>query len=72
MSKCWERSDIGDKIFDLIIQLDITQREFSKKIGVRDSIVSMWISGQREPRIASVIKICQVFDVSADWILGIK
>lgn len=72
MSKCWKRSDIGDKIFDLIIKLDITQKEFSKKIGVRDSIVSMWISGQREPRIASVIKICQVFDVSADWILGIK
>ena len=69
MSKCWGPSDIGDRIFALIIELDISQREFSKKLGVRDSIVSMWISGQREPRIATVIKICKVFNVSADWLL---
>lgn len=63
---------VGERINDLIRERNISQREFAKKLGVRDSIVSMWIWGTREPRVATVIRICETFDVSADWLLCLE
>ncbi len=51
----------------------ISQLEAAKKIGVSPSTWSLWESGDRVPRSASQLhKLCNLFDVSADWLLGIN
>lgn len=59
----------GAKIEILIHNLGITEREFAKRLGVRESTVSQWIYNTREPRLSTAVKICEVFDISADWLL---
>lgn len=61
---------IGDKILELIENNNLTQREFAKTMGVYPSTVSQWISQEREPRISTIVKICENYNVSADWLLG--
>ena len=60
---------IGEKIEDLIIDLGISKQDFAKKLEVRQSTVSNWLADTREPRVGTVIRICKIFNVSADWIL---
>ena len=58
-------------LIKILNKFDITQREFAHRLGVRPSLVTYWISGQRKPQVDTVIKICKTFDVSADWLLGL-
>lgn len=62
---------VGNKILELIVKKKITQNDFAKAMQVYPSTVSQWISGTREPRLATIYKICELYDVSADWLLGI-
>ena len=63
---------IGQRIQQLITDEGINQSEMGRRLGgVRPSIISYWINGDREPRSATIIRICEEFDVSADWLLGL-
>ena len=63
---------VRERIMQLLINKDLTETEFARKIGVRTSTVSMWLSGDRNPNIYMVVRICKAFHVSADWLLGLE
>lgn len=48
-----------------------SQRAFASKLGVSQSTVGMWESGQREPNFKTTEKIANYFNVSTDYLLGI-
>lgn len=48
------------------------QLEFSKRTGYAPSTVSAWCTGVRMPNSFALLNICQEFNVSADWLLGLK
>ena len=56
----------------LLEQNNITQKELSLKIGVRDVTVSRYFSGQRIPRTDVIVSIANYFKVSTDYLLGIS
>ena len=64
--------EIKDMILKLMIKHDMTQTDFAHRMGVRPSLVTYWVSGQRKPQVDTVKKMCKVFNVSADWLLGMK
>ena len=45
---------------------------FSEKVGIPHATLSRYLSGEREPKLSFVLKICEYFNVSLDWILGIN
>lgn len=60
-----------EKLKDLINDHDITQEQLAKIIGVHRKQVGRWINGQSEMGIEKLKKICEYFQVSADYILDL-
>lgn len=51
---------------------NMTQIEMSKALGVDTSTYSLYESGKREPNIDKIRKICNILNVSSDFILETK
>lgn len=49
-----------------------TQAEFAASIGVHLNSFSAWLRGERYPSCEAIAKICTVYCVSADWLLGLS
>tara|TARA_Y100000992_G_scaffold220353_1_gene152675 strand:+ start:467 stop:1231 length:765 start_codon:yes stop_codon:yes gene_type:complete len=46
-----------------------TQEKFSKKIGIKRSLVGAYEEGRSDPRLNNLLKMCEVFKISLDNIL---
>ena len=62
---------LGDRIKRLRLSEGLTQEEFGKIIGVVKSTVSLYEANKSTPDDEIKTKICQHFNVSADYLLGI-
>ena len=63
---------IGTRINTLLADKGMKQKDLAKELGVTDNTVSYYASGERTPNIEQLIKICEIFDVSSDYILGLS
>ncbi len=63
--------NFGEKIKEFRISLGLTQKELAQKIGQTQSTIFYWEKNINEPSISSLKKLCEVFDVSADYLLGL-
>ena len=48
----------------------LSQREVAAKLGVSQALLSHYENGAREPKLEFVVKACDYFNVTADYILG--
>lgn len=48
----------------------LSQSELGEHIGVSGPAVSKWEIMKAEPDINAILKLCDLFDVSADYLLG--
>lgn len=62
----------GKRIRDLRKENNLTQKELANLIKVDFRTVSFWETERFEPNIEQIIKLCDVFDASADYIIGRK
>lgn len=63
--------DTGAKIKQKRLELGMSQREFSKKVGYTDhSIVTRIESGQVDLPLSKLKKISEILDVSVPWLMG--
>ncbi len=71
---CYTKSMLGfgEKIKELRISNGWTQKELASKIEQAQSTIVYWEQNKQEPNISSLKKLCQLFDVSADYLLEIK
>lgn len=53
-------------------QKGLTQEEVAEKIHVARGVISEWESGKRNPGLLSIYKLCQLFDMTLDELLGIE
>lgn len=51
---------------------DKTQGELAKQLGVSQSTVAMWESGQSKPRADMLIKLSRILNCTTDELLGIE
>ena len=42
---------------------------FARKLGVSYAVLRKWIRGQSEPTVDIIKRICNVYHLSADWLL---
>ena len=61
---------VGSKIKELRKQSGMTQAELAGKLGISSSAVGMYEQGRREPDNDTMLRLCDVFDISADDLLG--
>ena len=65
-------TEIGDKIKELRLENGLSQAKFGEILLVSQDTVSLWEKGKAIPNTEYVISICKTFDISADYLLGIK
>lgn len=62
-------AEMGKRIRELRLQHGWSQTELGKRIGVNKSVISFYELGTRFPTYDNLLRICDVFNVSADYIL---
>ncbi len=50
----------------------MTQLQFGKVLSVSQDTVSLWEKGKSQPSAQYIIILAQTFNVSADYLLGLK
>lgn len=63
--------EYGEKLRNLLDQYDMTQRDLSKALHLTDGAVGNYVSGRRLPRYEITVQIAKMFNVTADYLLGI-
>jgi len=48
----------------------LSQRQVASSLGVSQALLSHYENGAREPRLEFVVKACDYYNVTADYILG--
>ena len=64
------KSYVSGKIKELRKNSGMTQSELAKKLGISPSAVGMYEQGRREPDSEMLLRLCEVFSVSTDTLLG--
>ncbi len=59
------------RMIDVRIDHDESQRELAAAIGYHQVQIARYETGQNTPPIAYLVKFCQHYHVSADYILGL-
>ena len=63
-------SDFSRSLSLLRQEKGISQRETAKDLGISLALLSHYENGVREPGLAFVVKACDYYGVSADFLLG--
>ena len=64
--------EIQKRLREAIMQSGISQKELADKLGINPSTVSKYMRLDKYPSLDTFANICEVLDVSADEILGLK
>ena len=62
---------IGDRIKELRKEKNFSQSQLARRIGVSQKAVDCWELGTNEPKASYIVKLAELFEVSADFLLGI-
>lgn len=61
---------MSDRINLLLAQRKMNHADLASAIGVSRQAVQKWASGASEPKGTNLIKICQFFEVTTEWMQG--
>ena len=67
-----ELDGFARRLKELRTCLDMTQSSFAEKIGVTAAALSSYENGQINPSTGVAIRIAQMFNVSVDWLCGLR
>lgn len=65
------RLTFGEKLRNLREEKELNQTELGKMLGMTQRKLSYIECGKCEPSIDDIISICNYFQISADYLLGI-
>ena len=63
---------LGKRLKELRVEKNLSQNALAEIIETNNSSVCDWECGRTEPSLDTVIKLCEFFDVTADYLLGIS
>ena len=63
---------IGERLAEIRQFNGDTQAMLAKKLGYSKDAVSSWEQGRVPPKEPTLIKICQMYKVSSDYLLGLS
>lgn len=65
-------STFSMRLRELRMDKQMSMKQLAVAIGTTDAAISNWENGINEPKISYVIRLCEFFNVSADYLLGIE
>ncbi len=67
-----ELKDIQKRLREEIKNSHLSQKEIAEKLGINPSTISKYLRLDKFPAIETFANLCEILDVSADDILGLK
>ncbi len=64
--------EIRFKIKELRKEKNLTQKELAKLLNKSETGYASWEQGLSEPSVNDLILLCKIFEVSADYLLGLE
>lgn len=64
--------EIGKKIKELRKDLGLTQKQLAKMLNKSETGFASWEQGLSEPSVHDLRMLCVIFQVSADYLLGLE
>ena len=61
---------ISERIFERLVELHMTQKQFSEETGILQSTISEWKSKGTNPTSEKIMIICEVLGVTPEWLLS--
>lgn len=61
----------NERLRELRIDNDLTQKAVAEKIGIRCNVYQRYEYGESKMTVEILEKICNIYGVSADYILGL-
>ncbi len=62
----------GVRLRDLRLEKRMTQQQLADKTGMAKGTISAYEQGKKYPSVEVLIKLCNTFQVSADYLLGLS
>ncbi len=66
------KKEIGNRISYLLNKNGISQKELADRINISESVVSRYISGDREPKANVIANLATALRTTSDYLLGIE
>ena len=61
----------GERIRELRKERNMSQKQLRDALGVDFRTVSFWETERYEPNITQIIRLCKLFQVESDYLLGL-
>jgi len=66
------KREVGNRMKDSRNAMGLTQEQVAKKLSMTQQQYSRFENGKFELNYSRLIEICELYDVSADYLLGLK
>lgn len=66
------KKEVGQKLKEARLQAGLTQSEVAQKLGVAQPVYQRYEKGVYECSYEQLRTLCELFDISADYLLGCK
>ena len=63
------RYAIGENIYRILKERHMTKKELAARIGVHDTTLSKWMTGQRQPSAYALLRISRVLGVTMESLM---
>ena len=70
--KEFDRSIFGERLKQLRKERELGQNQLARALDLSNASVSYWETGKQVPSGEAIFKLALFFDVSADYLLGLK
>ena len=65
-----EKNNFSERLVELRTEKGISQKEAAADLGLSQALLSHYEKGIREYSLSFLCKVCDYYDVTADYILG--
>ncbi len=75
LSYCFNMKDIKDiqkNLRESIALSPLTQKEIANRLGIHPTTINSYMKKDKYPSLDTFASLCEILDVSADDILGLK
>lgn len=62
----------GQRLREVRTEKKYTQQDIANLFNVSKMTISSWETNKQEPNIDDITRLCQIFNVSADYLLGLE
>ncbi len=60
----------AERIRELMREENLNQVQLAAKTGVKQNTISAWLSGKKEPSVASLWMLADFFGTTVDYLIG--